>query len=231
MVVRQVSTGKYVAAGVITAAIFLLGLLLGLVVEGKRVTLLQDIADEQRIQFSSSQMQYQYAQSLQSRESCAAIYRIFYDNVKRLDSTRERMEEYVRDSKINDGTFQLLKRDYTLEQLRYWMLSGQAQDVCDEDVVRVLYFYSTDEECPRCGDQAFVLNYVKELMDERILIFALDATLEEPMVEILERQHNVSSYPTLVVEDDVWAGFTDKASLMAAACSRYERPPEACAAE
>jgi hypothetical protein len=135
----------------------------------------------------------------------------------------------VQESRLNDATFELLKRDYTLEQLRYWMLSGQSRDVCDEDVVRVLYFYSTDEECPRCGDQAFVLNYLKGLLVERVLIFAIDAQLAEPMVDVLERQHNITSYPTLVIEDDAVPGFSDKASLMAAVCAGYESPPEGCA--
>jgi len=227
--VRRVSTEKYVAAGFITAVIFLLGLFLGFVIEGKRVNLLQDIEDEQRVEFASSQLQYAYVQSLQARESCAGIYKVFYENLRRLDQTRYRLEKYVQDSRLNDATFELLKRDYTLEQLRYWMLSGQAREVCDEDVVRVLYFYSTDEECPRCGDQAFVLNYVKGLLQERALIFAIDARLAEPMVDVLERQHNITSYPSLVIERDVLSGFVSKEAILGEVCGKYERPPEGCA--
>ncbi len=224
------STPKYVAAAVITAVIFLLGLFVGLTIEGKRVNTAQDAYTEQRIEFASSQLQYGYVQTLDSAQSCPAIYEVFYNNLKNLDKARIKLENYAQDSKINDGSFALLKREYTIEQIKYWLLSEQADKACDQDVVRVLYFYGTESECPDCAEQAFVLNYMKSLFGQRLLIYALDANLEsEPMIGVLKKQFNVTSYPGIVVERSPSSnGFLSKDDLLATVCAEFDEKPEQC---
>ncbi len=227
---RDLRTSRYVAAGVITAIIFLLGIMLGFVIEGKRVTTVNDLFQEQRVEFSSSQLQYSYVTTLQSQESCPAIYSIFFNNLKNLDTTAQRLEDYVKDSKINDESFNVLKREYTIEQLRYWLLSKQARDVCQDDLVRVLYFFSVDEECAQCNDQAFVLDYLKKLFGQKLLIFSIDATFEqEPMVKILKQQYNITQYPTLILEEQMIDSFSSREDLLANICGRLREPIEACA--
>lgn len=183
---------------------------------------MQDFFDSERVEFSSSQLQYSYLGTLDTKADCPAIYEIFHDNVKNLDRTARRLEDYARASRINDESFNLLKRLYTLEQLRYWLLSGQAKELCEEEFVRLLYFYSTDELCPRCGDQQFVLDYLKKTFGQKLLIFAIDETLKEPMVTILKRQHEMTEFPTLIIEDDKISGFIGKDKLFEDICARIE---------
>ena len=118
---RDYRKTRYLFAGLITIAIFALGLMLGFVVEGKRVTTVKTLFDTQRTEFASSQLQYSYVSSLNSQEACPAIYTIFFNNIKNLDETAHRLESYVKDSKLNDENFAVLKREYTIEQLRYWL--------------------------------------------------------------------------------------------------------------
>jgi len=227
------NTPKYVVAAVITAVIFLLGLFVGLTIEGKRVNFVQDAYTEQRIEFASSQLQYSYIGTLDTAESCPAIYQIFYDNVRNLDKSRIKLENYALDSKLNGASFELLKREYTIEQIKYWLLAEQAQKVCDQDVVRVLYFYSTDAECPDCAEQAFVLNYIKSLLNEKVLIYALDGKLvSEPMIDALKKQFDVGSYPGIVVEKSNSSNaFVDKDALLKSICERFHEKPEGCPAD
>ncbi|MEK6849570.1 MAG: hypothetical protein AABY01_03295 [Nanoarchaeota archaeon] len=226
---RDYRKTRYLFAGLITIAIFALGLMLGFVVEGKRVTTVQTLFDTQRTEFASSQLQYSYVSSLNSQEACPAIYTIFFNNIKNLDETAHRLESYVKDSKLNDENFAVLKREYTIEQLRYWLLSKQARDLCNQDVVRVLYFFSTDDQCTTCTEQAFVLDYLKKSFGERLLIFSLDATFEqEPMIGILKQQYNITAYPTLIIENTPFSGFSSREDLQANICSLYRDPPEAC---
>jgi hypothetical protein len=226
---RPVSKARYVAAAVITAVIFLLGMFVGLTVEGKRVNMMQDVYVEQQINFASSQMQYNYLQS-SGELNCPAVYTVFYNNIKDLDSARVRLENYRQNSKINTESFELLKREYTLEEVRYWMLAEQAQKTCKQDIVRVLYFYGTDEQCPACGKQGFVLDYLKKLFGDKILIFALDANLNEPMINVLMRQFNVTSFPGVVVETDMSSnGYVDKDTLLSVVCGNFNATLPECA--
>jgi len=226
---RKVSTQKYVMAAFITGGIFLLGLFLGLVIEGKRVNFVEDSFEDQNVEFSSSQLQYSYVSSLDTKEACPAIYDIFYTNLENLEITRLKLVRYIKDSKLNDDAFNLLKRKYMIEQLNYWLLSQQAKELCSENLVSVLYFYSDDKECPRCGDQEFVLNYLKSVLEQNVLIFALDAQFEqEPMVGILKSRYDITGFPTLIIGDDALTGFQDKDMLMETVCDKFSDVPQAC---
>jgi hypothetical protein len=228
---RPASKGRYLAAAVITAVIFLLGMFVGFTVEGKRVNVMQDMYVEQQVKFASSQLQYSYV-SGDGALNCPALYTIFYSNIKDLDLARIRLENFRQDSKINTASFDLLKREYTLEELRYWMLADQARKVCGQDIVRVLYFYSTDQECPTCSEQGFVLDYLKKLFGDRLLIFALDSQLDEPMVGVLMKQYNVTSYPGIVIEREQSSnGFVAKDALLAHVCGRFNETPSQCPAQ
>lgn len=225
---RPASRARYVAAAIITAIIFLLGMFVGFTVEGKRVNVMQDMYVEQQVNFASSQMQYNYLQS-SGELNCPAVYTVFYNNIKDLDTARIRLETFRQDSKLNTESFELLKREYTLEELRYWMLAEQAKKVCSQDLVRVLYFYSTDDECPSCSEQGFVLDYLKKLFGDKLLIFALDAKLDEPMIGVLMKQYNVTSFPGIVIESDMSSnGFVDKDTLLSVVCGSYNETPSPC---
>jgi thiol-disulfide isomerase/thioredoxin len=226
---RQMNKTRYIVAAAITIGIFLLGLMLGFVVEGKRLTYVQDLLQQERSEFSSSQLQYSYVSTLNSQDACPAIYSIFYNNLRNLDATATRLETYAKDSRINDASFIDLKRDYTIEQLRYWLLSKQARDVCKEDLVRVLYFFSTDTECPDCANQAFVLDYLKHKYGDKVLIFSIDANFEqEPMISILKQQYNISKYPTLIVENQKIDGFSSREDLETNLCGLFQTSTPGC---
>lgn len=216
-------------AALITIGIFVFGMMVGLVTEGKRLSTVQDLLQEQSAEFTSSQLQYSYVSTLNSQEACPAIYSIFYNNLKNLDTTANKLETYVKDSKINDNSFILLKRSYTIEQLKYWLLSKQARESCNEDVVRVLYFFSTDQECPDCEKQAFVLDYLKKAYGQKLLIFSLDANFEqEPMIQILKQQYHITSYPTLIVEYQKLEGFSSREDLQPILCGLFREPGPDC---
>lgn len=226
---RHMQISRYVLAGIITLGIFLLGLMIGLVVEGKRIAYVQDLYQEQRVEFSSSQLQYSYISTLNTQDACPAIYSIFYNNLEKLDETSKKLQAYAKDSRINDDTFNVLKREYTIEQLKYWLLSRQTREQCNEDVVRVLYFFSTDEQCPECGEQAFVLDYLKKIYGEKLLIFSIDGTFEsEPMVQILKQQYRIENYPTLIVEYQKLEGFSSREDLQPILCGLFREPAADC---
>ena len=92
--IREVSTEKYIIAAVITIVIFLLGLLLGLVIEGKRVAYIENVGREQNLEYNSLQLQYAFMDQLSKEENCDAVSKTFEDNIKNLETARNRLEEF-----------------------------------------------------------------------------------------------------------------------------------------
>ena len=227
---QPISKEKYVVAAIITAVIFLFGLFVGLTIEGKRINVMEDMYTEQRIKIASNQLQYGYISSMGEAASCPAIYNVLYNNVKELEDARTKLEDYARDSALNTKSFALLKQEYTIEQVRYWLLAEQAQKICGQDVVRMLYFYGSGVDCIGCDEQAFVLTYLKKLFGDKLLIFALDGSFEqEPIIGVLKKQFNVTAYPGIVMENSTSSNiFMGKDELMAQICTRLHAPPREC---
>ncbi|MFH1788840.1 MAG: hypothetical protein ABH834_05630 [Candidatus Altiarchaeota archaeon] len=217
----------YVSALFLTIVIFVMGLLLGLVIEGKRVAYVENADRIQKLNFESLQLQFLYLASLEGRESCPAFSAALGSHIKETEKVRERLEGYIASGVAYNDEFEILKREYTISQLNYWILSKKTKRLCGTDFIPILYFYS--DKCPECENQGFVLDYVKKRFGDRVLIFALDRTFrEEPIIPVIVTTYNVSSSPTIVVEDDVFTGFQSKDALLEAVCGKFTEKPSDC---
>ena len=229
MVERKTSKSKYLVAAIITATVFVLGLLLGLLIEGQRVSYIDDVSKEQNLDFNSLQLQYAYIDQLSQENNCQAVSKTFEKNIEGLENTRVRLENFDESSTLNKKDFDLLKREYTLAQIRYWLLAKRTKELCDEEVVSILYFFSDDEECANCNSQAFVLTFLKKQFKEKLLIFSFDSKFEdEPLVNIIKASYEIKRFPTLMIEGKKYEGFTKKEVILEEICPYYESDIEVC---
>ncbi|MBI2652295.1 hypothetical protein HYX00_02410 [Candidatus Woesearchaeota archaeon] len=226
---RNLSRDKYIIAGAITLGIFFLGLFLGLAIEGKRVNYIESVSRRQNLDFSSLQLQYAFIDQLSQEKNCLAVQKTFEQNINNLESTRIRLENFDLDAKLNKNELDVLKREYVLAQIRYWMLAKTTKKLCNTDIVNILYFFSDEKECNDCDKQAFVLTYLKKKFKDKLLIFSFDSKFEsEPMISLLKKTYNATNYPTLVIEEKPKNGFQDKDTILKEVCSYYKEKNEDC---
>ena len=227
---RSLSRDKYIIAGSITLGIFLLGLFLGLAIEGKRVNYIESSSKKQNLDFNSLQLQYAFIDQLSQEKNCLAVQKTFEQNINNLESTRIRLENFDRDAKINKNEFELLKNEYLLAQIRYWLLAQRTKKLCGTDLVSILYFFSDQRECPDCDKQAFVLTYLKKKFKDKLLIFSFDSKFEaEPMIPLLKKTYDITKYPTIVIEGKPKSGFQDKDTILREICGYYKEKTQNCA--
>ena len=226
---RALSRDKYIIAGAITLGIFLLGLFLGLSIEGKRVNYIESVSRKQGLDFSSLQLQYAFIDQMSQEKNCMAVQKTFEQNINNLESTRIRLENFDRDATLNKNELDVLKNEYILAQVRYWLLAERTKKLCDADIVNILYFYSDQKECPECEKQAFVLTYLKKKFKDRLLIFSFDSKFEsEPVITLLKNTYNASIFPTVVIEGKPKYGFVDKSTILKDICSYYTEKTGDC---
>ena len=226
---RKLSKDKYIIAGTITLGIFLLGLFLGLTIEGKRVNYIESVGRKQNLDFSSLQLQYAFIDQLSQEKNCLAVQKTFEQNINNLESTRIRLENFNRAATLNKKEFDILKNEYLLAQIRYWLLAERTRELCGADIVNILYFFSDEEECHDCEKQAFVLTYLKKKFKDKLLIFSFDSQFEaEPMIPLLKKTYNVSIYPTIVIGGKPYAKFQDKNSILRDICKYYKEKTDGC---
>jgi len=224
--------GKYFLAAFITAIIFLLGLFLGMTIEGKRVLYIEKTSKEQQLTFEGLQLQYNWITQLSQEKNCPAIFKTFEDYMNKLAKSQERLETYSEEAKLDKEDFINLKREYLQAELNSWLLAERVKNSCNASTMStILYFYSNDRLCPNCGEQALVLSYLKEIFKERLLIFSIDSSLEqEPMIPLLRSVYSITQYPTLIVNDKKFEGLVSSNELLGEICSQYKEKeaPEIC---
>jgi hypothetical protein len=176
------------------------------------------------------QLQYLYLSTLTADDkSCGGATKTLEKNIKELEDARKKLEEYTTKSiKISDEEFRNLKRDYILSEIRYWILTSQAEKICKKNLVSVLYFYSI-RGCEGCIDQGIILDSIKTELKDNILIFSFDADFEdEPMLDILKEGYNITKLPAVVLEGRKFEGVVSKAELLKIACSYYKENVDVC---
>jgi len=224
MVKRKISKNRYLLAFLITLIVFTLGLLLGLVIESKRIQLIELQDQQQQLDFNSLQLQYQFIDLFGEEKNCNALKKTFEESIKNLDATRLRLEKYLQSSNLNKKEFNLLKREYILAQIKFWLLTKKTKNVCGFEHSIILYFYGDNTKCPECADQAFVLTYLKNKLGISLLNFAFDTqSEEEPLITILKNTFDLKQYPTLIINGEKFEGFTSKETILKKICPSYKK--------
>lgn len=223
MVIRKVSKSRYFLAFLITLIVFVLGLLLGLVIEGKRTQLIELQDQQQKLDFSSLQVQYQFIDLFGKENNCEALKKTFENSINNLEKSRGKLEAYLQASSLNKDKFNSLKREYTLAQINFWLLTKKTKDVCGLEHSIIFYFYGDETQCPKCGDQAFILTHLKNKFGTGLLNFVFDGQFaDEPLISVLKGIYDVKQYPTLIINGKKFEGFTSQETILKEVCPTYK---------
>ncbi|MDD5331772.1 MAG: conjugal transfer protein TraF [Candidatus Nanoarchaeia archaeon] len=225
--VRSLRKRRYLFAFLITAAIFLIGMLVGYSFNIQKENSLNEVMSNQRMDYDSLQLQYAFIDVMKNNGMCDGISETLSKSVSDLEELRVRIENYNKDDRFSMVDYQNLKRDYLLAQIKYWLLDKQSKEICRRDSVSILYFYTN--ECADCETQSYVLTYLKELFGERLLVFSIDSEFkEEPLVDILLKTYGVNEFPTLVIEEKSHSGLLESDGLKEEVCSYFKDSVEQC---
>ena len=96
-------------------------------------------------------------------------------------------------------------------------------------LLSILYFFSR-EFCKICPNQGVILSYFKEIFDEDILIFPIDADLkeDEPIISLLESVYDIVAYPTIIIDETAYRRIVPKDELGKIICELYKTEHPDC---
>ncbi len=228
MVREKINRSRYILALFITALVFVSGVFLTFLLNNERADFISQESRVQNLNFDSLQMQYLYMDMVKSEGNCEAATATLEKNIIELDKMRERLEKYNEATYSgNNEEFNLLRREYTLAELRYWMFVKQAKEICPMDAVTLLYFYGAG--CESCGAQGTILTHLKSKFENKLLVFALDADFkDEAMIDILKASYEIKVVPTLIIEDKKYEDMQTEGQILKVICSYYKQPTPEC---
>jgi hypothetical protein len=224
---RRISASKYIIAFIFSTLIFVIGVLVGNALSKERIDYLKEIADKQQLDYKSLELQSLYISSFELKnESCLAFRKILEKSLDDVAKAQGKAEMYMKQR--NDARYDDIKRDYSMAQIRYLLLDKKVRDICKFDTASLLYFYS-DKECPDCSPQGTILTYLKEKMQDKLLIFSLDVDFkQEPLIELFKLKYNITAVPSIIVNEAVYQGLMKKEEVLQAICPLYGDKPDIC---
>lgn len=227
---RAFQKRRYLFVLIATLIIFFLGLLMGMVVNEKKVGEMERMTTLQNLNDLSTQLQFTYLNSLDinSTEGCKVMNTALEQSWANLADAYNNLVKYKDSPDVSKETIYILERNDLLNNIRYWFLLRKAKDFCElDDSVSVLFFFS-DKECSECGTQSTILEHFKKVFDNRFLLFHINIDIEDPLVQLLLNQYEVSAYPTVIVDGEKLEGVVGKDGLEEVICSKFRTEQPEC---
>ncbi len=117
----------------------------------------------------------------------------------------EDLGSYSRFSFFRKKDYDYLKRKYFLLELNFLSTLNTLNKQCDNPYLPILFFYQIDQEDSE--RQGFILQELSDDHEHNVVILPIDKDYkDEPLVQLLVENYNVTTAPTLVIENDIYTG-------------------------
>ncbi|MEM2908681.1 MAG: hypothetical protein QW590_01470 [Candidatus Bilamarchaeaceae archaeon] len=210
---RQISFEIYLIAFIIATAIFAVGIFVGKILDNTKITSISSQVNG----LSQRLMTLQIISLMEENNS--AFCSVYRSEFSFIENEREKLGyelTYLEEKKeVYDPE---TKRMYFLLEAQSYLLSKKLKDICADETVLLLYFYS-NANCSRCGQQgAENLAAKEEAIKQNISvrIYSFDGDLGSPVVDAFKMQYNVKAYPTLVINGVSYPGEMKKEQILEA---------------
>ncbi len=213
---RKISSKKYLIAFILTVIIFFGGILTGMALEKARLNDSKQINLNEKLNLRSLQLQETYIDS--GFSDCNALNKVIETNIHELAKKMSIIIDYDKESIFSPDEFDLQLRDYFLTEVQFLLISQEIDQKCEKDNVKVIYFYDDDEN----DTQGKILDYIKKKLQNKVLVFSFNSAFkDEPMIDILLESYNITTFPSVVVENNVLQGHTKVEPLFKAICNEF----------
>lgn len=205
---KRISKTRYLAIFATTTLIFIIGMYLGHKITSMKVTTLTNI--EQDIKTKTTDMELQFL--LLSEEPCLiSDFTGLSDELYQIGKRLSYMETHLG---VKNEDVVRLKEYYTLLEIRHWLFFKKLNENCNKNLTLVLYFYSSNTDCPECEQQGYILTYLRK-DNPSLKVYSLDINLGNFALDTVKKRYDVKTAPTLVINGKVHEGFISKDELEA----------------
>lgn len=206
---KKIKSSRYVAALALTIIIFLIGFIIGGVINGNRLQRVYDLEHDIRIESLGNELVYQMV----TQDLCKNLNLSSYTS--ELSKLGKKLTYLESTYKYNKPQVENLKKYYSLLLIRHWIINEKANKECNVTTPSVLYFYTNYKKCNDCEDQGLVLTNVHQKYPF-FNVYSIEFLESTPTLEFLKEKYNLSldRLPTLVIDDKVFYGFQSKSFLI-----------------
>lgn len=206
----------YLIAGIISLILYLAGLFTGYFFQQAVFSEVEKNIEDLKKDLENAQLEYMFL-TLKAKGSCQILSSLTNELTSRLYSI---LNELIKLEGRQDQRLTEAKNDYTMLAIRTWILKSNTKEVCEEDVLPVLYLYSIP--CDECLEQGKILDEIKAMYPNKVLTFTIDSGVNLPIVQTLIKSYNITKTPALVIEEEVYQGLISKEEIKDIICSKLK---------
>jgi hypothetical protein len=209
---RTLSVPIYGAAFVISLAIFLLGIYIGMLIDEANVRSITEEVSNISEKVAAVQL------LLLAEGNASSFCPVYSSQLGSIDTDVEHIGyklSYLEDERgIYDPE---LKKKYFIVEAESYLLSQKVRTLCGDDSVLLINFYS-NKGCARCREQGTEVLKARDALSSEgieVKLFSFDGELGSPVAEAFAAQYNVTEYPSIVINGRAYGGFHGAEDLKA----------------
>jgi thiol-disulfide isomerase/thioredoxin len=188
--------------------VFLSGVFFGLAIGNEKVNQLEKTISQLDESIQNADLQFLFFNVMNKNISCTYLSKEASRLSNEAENLGKQVSAYENSKKISESSFHELKKRYTSILIKDWLMIEKIKKTCGENYTTVLYIYS-NKNCDKCREQGIILSYLKEKLDGKFLVFAIDGDMDLQIVNTIKDAYGVSTYPSLVINGQVHYGFTN----------------------
>ncbi|MBI4146101.1 hypothetical protein HY489_02070 [Candidatus Woesearchaeota archaeon] len=188
----------------LTVLIFAVGILLNHVFDAVRIDTIVGVMREHEVHNDAYRVERFFTSEF-GGEECELLTSRISDFKKEIRKVGEDLGSYSRFSFFRRNDYDYLKRKYFLLEFRFLALVERVNRECDHPYVPIVFFYEIDDEDSE--RQGFILEDLSKGYDQQLVVLSLDkGYVDEPLVQVLARNYNVTTAPTMVIDGVPYEG-------------------------
>ena len=207
---RPITRSVYIIAFIISALLFLIGLMLGWYLGEQTASKMQE--EFEKVQEDSYVLEILSLMGSGSNLSCV----IYEKQAKRYNDDADRFLtrlDYIENQRgKQDPEVMRLKSAYSLMEIRNFLLLSRIKQQCNGTYVFVLYFYSNQVYDQRV-DQGMIIEKVRQKNPERMITYSFDVDVNNAAVDAFKNFYNITVTPAVIIDGVKYEGFMEEAKI------------------
>jgi len=200
---QKINKVKYLAVFAMTTLIFVMGILLGNYFSAQKLNQIDYHGQDLKTDTLAMELQYEII----SDEPCSHINSTplaedLYEMASKLDYMENRLGEKNRDVLE-------LKKQYSLLEIRHWLFMKKTNKECEANNTLILYFYSNEDDCPKCKTQGFILTWIRKNYPS-VYVYAFDNNIKNAALNTIKDIYKIKGTPAIVVDKKTYNEFVGK---------------------
>jgi len=200
---------KYFVVLIITVAIFVIAWYASIYFNNRKLANIKSTQDQVTVDVMSSETQFDLYEEL----SCKDIGNNYLS--QEISDLADKLT-YAEQNLNNPTQVELLKEQYSILEVKDFLLTQEISQRCKQPITTVLYFYKNEDSCADCTKQGYVLDALRQAYPQ-IRVYSFDAGLDNSTIRALLTIYNIpATLPSVVLNGKTISGFTSLDDLEAA---------------